>query len=54
MKTCSTCDHCSDRNHELDPLGEWKWCELHNKDVHEDDETCDDWIEQVLIWPGDE
>jgi hypothetical protein len=48
-RICNTCDHCSDRYHELDPLGEWKWCELHQKDVHEDDETCENWEEQVII-----
>ena len=44
---CNNCKHCSDRHHELDPLGEWKWCELHTRDVHEDSETCIDWEADV-------
>jgi len=46
-KLCNNCDHCSDRHHETDPLGEWKWCELLQKNVHEDTEgeTCDYWVE---------
>lgn len=50
-KTCETCDHESDRHHELDPLGQWGRCELHKKDVHEG-ETCEQWEEAVLIWPN--
>jgi len=51
-RICSNCEYCSDRHHELDPLGEWKWCELHKKDVHEDDETCADWEKVKLTWPN--
>ena len=50
---CCDCNHLSDRGHELDPLGEWKWCELREADVHEDTYSCKEWTEQVLIWPED-
>lgn len=51
-KICYNCNNVSDRNHELDPLGEWKWCELHQKNVHEDDETCGQWVKEILILPN--
>lgn len=50
-KVCASCEYCSDLYHELDPLGEWKWCTLHLRDVHEDDEVCENWLEVVLVWP---
>jgi len=53
-KTCETCDHESDRHHELDPLGQWAWCELHKKDIHSEDETCEQWEEMILIWPNND
>lgn len=48
-KLCHNCEHLSDRHHELDPLGEWKWCELWKKDVLEDTYSCDQWVEVELI-----
>lgn len=51
-RTCHNCDHMSDRHHELDPLGEWKWCELWQKDVHEDDETCNEFNACVVVCNG--
>lgn len=52
-KLCRNCAHISDEGHELDPLGEWKWCKLWGKDVLEDTYGCDDgWEERELIWPN--
>jgi len=48
-KICHNCDHLSDRHHEIDPLGEWKWCEWHEKDVHEDDYVCSHWVNESQI-----
>jgi hypothetical protein len=50
---CNNCEYLSDKYHELDPLGDWKWCELHEKDVCEDDEVCSDWRKYELFWPED-
>ena len=50
---CNTCDHLSDRHHEINPLGEWKWCNFWQHDVHEDTMDCRFWAERVLTWPED-
>ena len=50
---CNNCVHRSDEYHELDPLGEWKWCERLEIVVHEDIHACKSWKERVLTWPED-
>jgi len=54
LHTCHNCEHLSDRHHELDPLGEWKWCELWGKDVLEDSYSCKRWEKVQLTYPEKE
>jgi len=49
-KVCHSCEYCTDKHHKLDPLGEWKWCKLHKKDIHEYDETCAHWKQVTLYY----
>ena len=52
-KLCRDCNYLTDEGHELDPLGQWKHCQLWDKEVLENTYTCDDWVEVELIWPGE-
>jgi len=47
-KLCNNCDHLSDISHELDPLGEWKWCEQCEKNVLEDSRDGKNGLENRL------